>query len=158
MSIDDFAKLDLIKTVVKKNGKYSVNNAPYQSVESLIVFLFKQRSITVDAQELKGYLDELAQKEKISEKDIQIKVQKMFGGKREVHTPVGYIDLVTDDMICEVKLAKDFKHSVGQIMAYSKFFSTHQKAIYLFGNCPANIYECYQLCKENNIKLYAEFW
>lgn len=158
MSIEELAQLGLIKTVIKKNNRYSINNAPYQTVDSLLAFLFKNKNITLDKLDLISYLDNLAQDEKITEKMIQEKIQKMFGGKREVHTPVGFIDLVTDDMIVECKIAKEFKHAIGQIISYHKFFSNHEKAIYLFGSCPTNITKCYELCRENKIRLYAEFW
>jgi hypothetical protein len=158
MTIKEFAALNLIKSVIKKNKKYSVNNTPFQTTESLLTFLFKNKNITLDKKEFENYIEQLAVEEKITEKKIQEKIQRMFGGKREVHTPVGYVDLVTDTEIIECKLARDFKHAVGQIMAYHQFFQNHDKAIYLFGECPANISECYRLCRENKIKLYGEFW
>lgn len=158
MTKDELRDLNLIKTVHRKSGKYAVNGAPFQSVGSLVTFLFKHRSVTISEEDLRELLDEMCTDEKVREKTIQEKVQRMFGGKREVHTPVGYVDLVTDEMIVECKKARDHKHAVGQILAYSQFFPNHQKAIYLFGECPANINECYKLCRENKIKLYGEFW
>lgn len=158
MTKDELRDLNLIKTVHRKGGKYAVNGAPFQSVGSLVTFLFKHRSVVVSEEDLKDLLDEMVTDEKVREKTIQEKVQRMFGGQREIHTPVGYVDLVSDTEIIEVKEAKAWKHSFGQIVAYSKFFPNHQKAIYLFGECPGNINECYKLCRENKIKLYGEFW
>ena len=158
MSIEDFCQLNIVITVKKKQGKYSVNNAPYQTVQSIVAFLFKQRNIVVDVEELRKYLDKVAKEDKIAEKEIQAKVQKMFGGQREVRTPVGYIDLVTDTQILEVKEASSWKHSLGQIIAYHPFFQTKEKVLYLFGACPQNISECYKLCKQNNIRLMCDFW
>ena len=158
MSKDELRELNIIKTVRRKGSKYAVNGAPFQSLGSLVTFLFKQRSVTVSEEDLKQLLDELCVDAKVREKDVQEKIQRMFGGEREVKTPVGYVDLVTDEMIIECKIAKDWKHSFGQIEAYSKFFPNHEKALYLFGECPQNLSECYKLCKENKVRLYAEFY
>ena len=158
MTKEQLRELNIIKTVHRKGSKYAVNGAPYQSVMSLVTFLFKQRSVVVSEGDMKELLDELCTDEKVKEKMIQEKIQKMFGGKREVHTPVGYIDLLTDTEILECKLAKDWKGAIGQVISYHRFYPDREKALYLFGSCPKNISECYQLCKENKIRLYCEFW
>lgn len=50
----------------------------------------------------------------------------------EVETIYGYIDILTDTEIIEVKVAKNWKHSIGQILVYSKAYPTHNKRIHLF--------------------------
>jgi hypothetical protein len=52
----------------------------------------------------------------------------------QVVTAVGRIDLLTDTQIIEVKGFSEWKSALGQILAYSAFFPTHQKRIHLFGN------------------------
>lgn len=158
MTKDELRDLNLIKTVHRKGGKYAVNGAPFQTVMSLVTFLFKHRSLTISEEDLRELLDELCTDEKVHEKDIQVKLHKWWGGQREVHTPVGYIDLLTDDKIVEVKKISDFKHSVGQILSYSKYYPNHQKAIYLYGAYQKNLSECYELCKQHKILLFCELY
>lgn len=158
MSKDELRDLNLIKTVHRKGTKYAVNGAPFQSVGSLVTLLFKMRSVTISEGDLRELLDELCVDEKVREKTVQEKIQRMFGGEREVKTPVGYVDLVTDEMICEVKKISDFKHSIGQILSYSKYYPNHQKAIYLYGAYQKNLSVCYELCKQHNILLFCELY
>lgn len=156
MSKDELRDLNLIKTVHHKGSKYAVNGAPYQSVTSLVTLLFKQRSVTISEADLKELLDELVTDEKIHEKDIQVKMQRMFGGQREVHTPVGYIDLLTDTQLIESKRANGWKGALGQVLSYGKFYPNHELVLYLFGDFPGNLKECASLCKTHNIKLIYE--
>ena len=57
-----------------------------------------------------------------------------LGGEIEVETEYGFIDIVTDTEIIEVKKATSYKHAVGQILFYSndKRFLNHNKRIHLF--------------------------
>jgi hypothetical protein len=71
------------------------------------------------------------------EKQIQIKLQKLYGGEIEVDTKYGYIDLLTETKIIEIKKYDRWKYALGQILAYSDEYQEHQKIIYLF-NVPKN--------------------
>jgi len=66
------------------------------------------------------------------EKEIQLKLQKELGGKIEVETDTGFIDLLTDNEIIEIKNGKNWKEAVGQILIYSLEFPLHKKRIHLF--------------------------
>ena len=156
MTKDQLRDLNLIKTVHRKGSKYAVNGAPFQSVRSLVTFLLKQRSVVISEGDLKCLLDELATDEKVHEKEIQIKMQCMFGGQREVHTPVGYIDLLTDTQLYESKRANGWKGAIGQLLSYGKFYPNHELVLYLFGDFPRNFGECVELCKRHKIKLIYE--
>lgn len=94
--------------------------------------------------------------EKIHEKEIQERMQKMFGGQREVHTPVGFIDLLTDTQLYESKRANGWKGAIGQLLSYGKFYPNHELVLYLFGDVPSNLKECANLCKTHNVKLMYE--
>lgn len=156
MTKDELRDLNLIKTVHRKNGKYAVNGAPFQSVTSLVAFLFKHRSAVVSEEDLRELLDEMCTDEKVHEKEIQERMQKMFGGQREVHTPVGFIDLLTDTQLIESKRANGWKSALGQVLSYGKFYPNHELVIYLFGDLPSNLQECANLCKTHNVKLMYE--
>ena len=68
----------------------------------------------------------------LKEKQIQIRLQKELGGEIEVLTDSGYIDLLTDTEIIEIKSGKNWKEAVGQVLMYSLDFPSHKKRIYLF--------------------------
>jgi hypothetical protein len=54
-------------------------------------------------------------------------------GASEVSTPLGFIDLVTDDYIIEFKIYSRAKDALGQILCYNHFISNKKLLIVLFG-------------------------
>lgn len=58
-----------------------------------------------------------------------------LGGKREVSTPAGFIDVLTESQLIEVKAVVCWKHAVGQVLMYGLYYPLHQKRIHLFGSC-----------------------
>lgn len=73
------------------------------------------------------YLDEVSLCEELS---------RAIGGRTEVCTPVGRIDLINDDLILEAKHAKFAKHAIGQLMCYSIYFERDNKALGIIGHPP----------------------
>lgn len=59
-------------------------------------------------------------------------------GKRDVPTPVGFIDVLTADQLIEVKWIGCWKHAVGQVLMYGLYHPLHQKRIHLFGDAKAD--------------------
>ena len=55
-----------------------------------------------------------------------------MGGTKEVKTPAGNIDLLTPTHIIEVKIAHNWKHGLGQLLAYSEYFPYYAKRLHLF--------------------------
>lgn len=76
------------------------------------------------------------------EKEIQKRLQNRIGGHREVPTTGGYIDLLTDDEIIEVKTVKKWKDGVGQLMVYSGYFPSRKLRLHLFGKCHRSYESC----------------
>jgi len=66
------------------------------------------------------------------EKDIQLKLHKELGGEIEIETDSGFIDILTDNEIIEIKNGKNWKDAVGQILIYSLYYPNHTKRIHLF--------------------------
>lgn len=66
------------------------------------------------------------------EKEIQTRLKNKLGGEIEVFTDSGYIDLLTDNEIIEIKNGKNWKEAVGQILMYGLNFPKHTKRIHLF--------------------------
>jgi hypothetical protein len=50
------------------------------------------------------------------EKQIQLKLQKQLNGEIEVETKFGYIDLLTDTQLIEIKNGVNWKHGIGQLI------------------------------------------
>jgi hypothetical protein len=66
------------------------------------------------------------------EKQIQLRLQEELGGEIEVRTDFGYIDLLTDKELIEIKEASNWKHGVGQLLAYSVFYKDRVLRLHLF--------------------------
>lgn len=66
------------------------------------------------------------------EREIQLKLQEILGGKIEVETETGFIDLLTSTEIIEIKSGKNWKHDLGQILIYALDYPEHSKRIHLF--------------------------
>ena len=52
--------------------------------------------------------------------------------QREVSTPVGYIDVLTDDTLYEAKHWSGVKHALGQILFYGHYYPRPRQIIVLF--------------------------
>jgi hypothetical protein len=69
--------------------------------------------------------------------DSEVKVQKSLqqreGGKVEVETPVGFIDLLTKDYVIEIKHVIDWKDGV-KVLAYAQYFPDRKPRIHIFGD------------------------
>ena len=88
------------------------------------------------------------------EKEIQLKLQKQLGGEIEVETEGGFIDLLTQTEIIEIKNGKKWKYAVGQILIYSMDYPNHKKRIHLFDIDKDNNIE--RKCKKHDIKITYE--
>ena len=67
------------------------------------------------------------------EKEVQQKLAKSTGGIAEVKCGAGFIDLLTDDSIIEIKKASLWKSAIGQVLSYGTYYPNHRKVICLFG-------------------------
>lgn len=67
------------------------------------------------------------------EKTIQQKLAYILDGVCEVNTPIGRIDVLTNNSVIEVKHVKYFKAAMGQVLSYGVYYPSHKKKLYLFG-------------------------
>lgn len=67
----------------------------------------------------------------------QLKLAADLDGKREITVPCGRIDVLTDQLVIEVKTAKQYKHAIGQVLCYQLYKPTKRPAIALFGRLNA---------------------
>lgn len=76
-------------------------------------------------------------------------------GQHEVHTPVGYIDLLLPAAIVEVKSFAKWKHALGQVLAYSSYYSDRNKIIHLYvpGAQRPELREQRRVCAQFNVEI-----
>lgn len=56
-----------------------------------------------------------------------------LNGKREVRVPIGWIDVLTDWEVIEVKAVERWKEAVGQVILYGAYYPQYGKRIHLIG-------------------------
>lgn len=59
----------------------------------------------------------------------------ILGGSSEINTPIGRIDLLTDDLIIECKHSSSTgdKHALGQVLSYKAYYPAHKPCVALIG-------------------------
>ena len=67
-----------------------------------------------------------------NEKMIQAILQRREGGEREVETPVGFVDLVTDEHVIEIKHVTMWKEG-SKVLTYGLYFPGRKPRVHLFG-------------------------
>jgi len=90
-------------------------------------------------------------KNKTREKDIQLRLCSEINGRMEVETKSGFIDILSDTEIIEIKNGKNWKYAIGQILCYSNEYPEHTKRIHLFDI--ENNEQINKICKIYNIKV-----
>ena len=66
-----------------------------------------------------------------SETEFCSQLAYVLNARAEVVTPIGRIDVLTDDRIIEVKRARLWKHALGQVSAYAHYYPDHRKTLFL---------------------------
>lgn len=83
-------------------------------------------------------------------------VAQELGGQTEVKTPAGFIDVLTKNMVIEVKAIKLWKAAIGQVFVYQTFYPRRKPAIALFdyqtSSIPTSLVD--EVCKKLGIKVY----
>jgi hypothetical protein len=96
-----------------------------------------------------------------SEYGVQIRLEHETGG-RTVHTPVGYIDILSETEVIEIKdgsSSQSRMKAIGQVMAYSTFCPGKTKRIHLFAisKTPPHKLEVFMaVCQNLNIVVTLE--
>jgi hypothetical protein len=90
------------------------------------------------------------------ETEIQLKLQQLLGGDIEVETDVGFIDLLTNNEVIEIKTATAWKHAVGQVLMYSLNYPSYKKRIHLFDIENVDIEMIKRKCELYDIEVSCE--
>jgi len=83
------------------------------------------------------------------EKEIQNRLMTELNGEIEVQTDDGFIDILTQNEIIEIKNGILWKHGLGQLLVYSEYYPSHKKRLHLFDieNCD----RINNICLKHNI-------
>ncbi len=132
---------------------------------------FKENSKTI---EFKTRIKRLEQDLSIFSKGVEKEIQEELffllklaeknkeGVKEQVHTPTGYIDILTIKEIIEIKVLNDWKAGVGQLNCYREAFPDRDLRLHLFERPHAKYYQKASNCtivkicqslKTQNIKI-----
>jgi phage regulator Rha-like protein len=63
----------------------------------------------------------------------QNRLARLYNGKTRVKTPVGYIDILTDDTIIEVKRFDVLLSYLGRLMGFGYYYPNHKKVFATYG-------------------------
>ena len=73
-------------------------------------------------------------------------IAKEENGYSKVETPIGFIDVLTDTKIIEVKPEYLWKEALGNVKCYSFYYPDKQKYIYLYNCNYKNMHVINQIC------------
>jgi predicted DNA-binding protein YlxM (UPF0122 family) len=90
------------------------------------------------------------------EAQIRDRLQAEYGGRIEVQTNHGPIDLLTATELIEIKRIEDWKTGFGQVLAKSPAYPQHGKRLHLFGNSDRTLRNVKACCKEFEIVVSFE--
>lgn len=68
------------------------------------------------------------------EDSVQKFLAEKLEGEREVQCEMGYIDILTDTCLIEVKNVSNWMTAVGQLLVYGHDYPDHKLVMYLFGD------------------------
>ena len=75
---------------------------------------------------------EVEESNRVKECSVRDALVSLVGGESEVETPAGFIDVLSDAEVIEVKYYKQWKHGLGQVLAYQSFYPRLAKRLHLF--------------------------
>ncbi|CAN0252384.1 unnamed protein product, partial [Ectocarpus sp. 6 AP-2014] len=100
------------------------NNLAWMSVEGGEVI---QRALIEPIDHTEKYVSG-----RVREKSVRDALALIVGGKTEQETPVGFIDVLSDTEVIEVKHYTLWKHGLGQVLSYQRHYPHLAKRLHLF--------------------------
>jgi hypothetical protein len=90
------------------------------------------------------------------EADIRDRLAEKLKGDTEVETNFGKADIITKDQIIEVKCASNWKHALGQVLAYSIDYPKYYSRIHLFDTEGIDLDMVRKACVTYNVIVTSE--
>jgi len=127
------------------NISVTISSEELQDKIAELSFINNIRQSAVVGSILTTYCSQFRGTESLYQSQLHLKV----GGVREVPTSVGFIDILTDKYIIEVKESKDWKHAIGQILCYDQYKQGRTRVIALFGKISRKLKGEVEYCCSN---------
>lgn len=93
---------------------------------------------------------------KLKESVISRRLAKSWNAEREAPTTSGNIDLLTATKLIEVKSGNNWKHGIGQLIAYGFHKPDKHKVLYLFDYENVDLDNVRAVCRTVNIEVMLE--
>lgn len=136
--------LNLVSHEIGKPSSYSIHGGPESKIRGTYAHPSLVDSIVPWIQKAANLRPEEAAVERVMEH---------HGGISEVSTPDGFIDILTDNAVIEVKNMKSWMHAVGQVQIYGDHYPDREKWIYLFGD-RGDVAYIRKRCAAHDIKVF----
>lgn len=101
----------------------------------------------------------------LKEKDVRDNMAQDLNGVTEFETRSGFADVVTSEEVIEVKYVKQWKHALGQVLAYSDSLPDKQRRIHLFSekyddndDDLATLVIAKDICSKYSVKVTCEWF
>lgn len=121
------------------------------------VALWLEEWKAADKENRDEYMEELASLEPScsdqAERAVKLELHSRIGGRMEVGTPIGRIDLLTDEYLIEIKHISGWKSALGQVLAYSDFYPDHVKKVVLFGEPTVSMETIARICRKSEVEV-----
>lgn len=82
------------------------------------------------------------------ERVIRDRLKHQLGGRCEVSTPFGPIDVLTPAELIEIKAIENWKEAIGHVLTKAQFYPNHAKRIHLFGAATPTLEDIQTCCGE----------
>lgn len=80
------------------------------------------------------YVEPVQKAPRVSECLVRNNLASEVGGQVEIETPAGFIDVLSDKEVIEVKYYRQWKHGLGQVLAYQTYYPLLTKRLHLFAH------------------------
>lgn len=153
------------RRVIRTNGSYQERWALL--TENQLRFVLARCRVGLSAEaiaqfasfgwDLSAFASRPLKRTKRRESDYSNDLSKQLGGKREVVTLAGNIDVLTPTEVIEVKPVKEWKAALGQVLVYGSYYPSHQKRIHLFGETQESFLALIEShCSKFNVRMTWE--
>jgi hypothetical protein len=150
MQLGESIPLELICGIL---GYYGHEAGRYTSKQAAYLFTLMPRDSIVAI----DFRTQAKKKKSKPEAIVRDRLAKKLNGEKEVVTPSGNIDVLTSSEVIEVKIVKDWKAALGQVLAYGYYYPSHSRRIHLFGTAHSKSKEEINLvCKSLNVHVTWE--
>lgn len=126
----------LLLKLVTKGDRTQEETALLKLVVTLVKD-FDEKQETPEPASLQEVLLFLMEENAVKHSEIQVVLQIREGGERGVETPTGFVDLVTDEWVIEIKHVKDWKDGA-KVLIYALNFPNRKPRVHLFGGYSKN--------------------